>query len=357
MKYIFIVQGEGRGHMTQALSLADMLRRHGHTISRVIIGKSDRRVIPKFFLEKIGTPVLPLSSPNFVTDKQQKSVRPWKTIAQSLVKTPAYRKSLKKIDEVVENDDPDFIINFYEFLGGLYYFLKKPRAEMICIGHQYLLNHSSFEFPPNRSLDKMSMMIGNKITSLGASKLLALSFQEFGNEDDQNLKVVPPILRKEVTMSITSNEEHFLVYLLNPGYADEIHQFHADHPDQKLHVFWDQRNADDPMIIDKNLVFHQLNDESFLAYMASCKGYVTTAGFESVCEAMYLGKPVMMVPVAGHFEQACNAIDGIRAGAGISSDTFDISKLSDYLTNHKHDASSFRTWSDRAGEYIIRQMT
>lgn len=55
--------------------------------------------------------------------------------------------------------------------------------------------------------------------------------------------------------------------------------------------------------------------------MAGCKAFATTAGFESVCEALYLQKPVLMVPV--HIEQECNAFDATRAGAGIRSDRFD----------------------------------
>jgi len=29
MKFLFIVQGEGRGHLTQAITLEDMLQRNG----------------------------------------------------------------------------------------------------------------------------------------------------------------------------------------------------------------------------------------------------------------------------------------------------------------------------------------
>lgn len=53
--------------------------------------------------------------------------------------------------------------------------------------------------------------------------------------------------------------------------------------------------------------------------MSSCRAYATTAGFESVCEAMYLGKPLLMVPA--HIEQDCNAYDAARGGAGIISDS------------------------------------
>ena len=43
LRFLFIVQGEGRGHLTQALSLADMLRRHGHEVVEVLVGKSHGR--------------------------------------------------------------------------------------------------------------------------------------------------------------------------------------------------------------------------------------------------------------------------------------------------------------------------
>ena len=86
------------------------------------------------------------------------------------------------------------------------------------------------------------------------------------------------------------------------------------------------------------------------------KGYVSTAGFESVCEAMHLGKPVMMVPVEGQYEQACNALDGELAGAGIIGNSFNISPLLDYLPNHKAN-SQFRNWCDKSTAIILKEVT
>ncbi len=50
MRFLFTVQGgEGRGgHFTQALSLAAILRKHGHEVVAVLVGKSDSRQIPSF---------------------------------------------------------------------------------------------------------------------------------------------------------------------------------------------------------------------------------------------------------------------------------------------------------------------
>ena len=38
MRFLFTVQGEGRGHYTQALSLAAILRKQGHEVVAVLVG-------------------------------------------------------------------------------------------------------------------------------------------------------------------------------------------------------------------------------------------------------------------------------------------------------------------------------
>lgn len=357
MKYLFIIQGEGRGHMTQALSLAQTLRSANHEICRVVVGKNERRSIPTFFKDQIGAPIEWLDSPTFVTDKNQKSVKPFRTVVYSLLNSAKYSKSIEAIDSFVKADSPDVIINFYDFLGGLYNFIKRPKAKFICIAHQFLMAHPSFDFPNGRKLDKISLRIGNKIASLGADKILALSFQHFDDLPKKKLFVVPPLLREEIKSLKITSENHILAYMVNPGYADEVNDFHKRVPDQPLYCFWDMKDQPEKYKVDSTLTFHQLNDKKFIQKMASARGYVTTAGFESVCEAMYMGKPVLMVPVEGHYEQACNAIDAIKAGAGISSDRFEIDKLTEYLPDHKDVSSWFRPWADSASEAFIKHLT
>lgn len=356
MRYFFIVQGEGRGHMTQALSLAQLIQNAGHELTHVVVGKSKRRSLPSFFTEKINAPIHHLESPNFVTDKDQKSVKPFRTLVHSLLHSPTYKQSIDQIEELVELEKPDVIINFYDFLGGLYNFTKRPKAKFICLAHQYLIGHPEFTFPPKRKLEKLSLRIGNKITSLGADKILALSFQEFSDMPRKKIFVVPPLLRGEIKDLQPSSGDHFLVYMVNPGYGEEVKSFHSRYPDQPLVCFWDKNDAPDVDKVDGTLTFHQLNDQKFIQHMASSKGYVTTAGFESVCEAMYLGKPVLMIPVDGQYEQACNAVDAVRAGAGISADHFSIEKLYDYISDYKDVSGWFRKWADQSSTYFLKHL-
>ncbi|MFQ7039293.1 MAG: glycosyltransferase family protein [Barnesiella sp.] len=100
-----------------------------------------------------------------------------------------------------------------------------------------------------------------------------------------------------------------------------------------MEFFWDKKDVPDVLRISDGLNLHRINDQTFLSYMAGCKGYSTTAGFESVCEALYLQKPVMMVPV--HIEQICNAYDALKVGAGAVAGYFDLDVLLDTIPDYK----------------------
>ena len=71
-RFIFTVQGEGRGHLTQAISLTQIAREAGHEVVGYALGASEGRVIPSFFLNFIGeTPIIQFESPslNYGTGK------------------------------------------------------------------------------------------------------------------------------------------------------------------------------------------------------------------------------------------------------------------------------------------------
>lgn len=123
-----------------------------------------------------------------------------------------------------------------------------------------------------------------------------------------------------------------------------------------IHCFWDKPQNTEVYKYSRNLHFHRINGQKFLEMMQNCKGLVTTAGFESVCEAMYLGKPTMMIPVPKHYEQACNALDAKRAGAGISGTKFDLTTFLDYIPHHKNISSDFQTWHSRSAFVFLREI-
>lgn len=342
MKFLFIVQGEGRGHMTQAIALSKMLQNQGHELTGVILGKNKRRAIPEFFLREISVKIHLVESPNFVCDQNEKKVLIRKSIVQNLAKSPSFCKSLRKIHQVVKSDPPDIILNFYDLLGGIYMAIFQPRATYWVIGHQYLIDHPGFSFAPSKGLNKLLFKFNTRLTSLGASKKLALSFDFL--DSTKKVTVVPPLLREEVKKLFPYSGDFYLTYMVNSGYGEEVISFAKANPSLKIRAYWDKKDADETEYPLANLTFHHIHDTNFLKDMASCKGFVSTAGFESICEAFYLDKPVMLIPIAGQYEQACNALDAKRAGIGIPSENFDFGKFNREMDQLSGDSDSFRSW-------------
>ncbi|MBA4852343.1 glycosyltransferase family protein [Emticicia sp. BO119] len=356
MRFLLIVQGEGRGHLTQAIALTEILENNGHTVAGALIGTANGRDIPAFFHENFKSPVIPFSSPYLAYNQKTKALDVPKTICNTLLNLRAYRHSLRKIQFQTKKLKPDVIINFYDVLGGLHQFLFRPKIPMICIAHQYLLLHPNFHHPKNHWLDQQLVNTNTRITALGAAKKLALSFTPFDDDKNQKIFPIPPLLRSDLSRLSTSSHNYLLAYVTQHSLAEQIIKWHDTNPHTEVHCFWDNPDYDDTFHYSPNLHFHKINGRKFLEMMQNCRGLVTTAGFESVCEAMYLGKPVLMIPVPKHYEQACNAIDARRAGAGITANNFDLTAFIDYLPAHKDISHNFRAWHSRSNFIFMREI-
>ena len=355
--FLLCVQGEGRGHLSQALAVYELLESQGHQICAVIVGSTGSRELPDYFLQKIKAPLFRITSPNFVNDKNGKGIHLGKTILHCIKQLGAFRKSLATIRSVIQNYKPDAVINFYEVMAGLYFRLNHPALPLISIAHQYIYFHPEFIFPAGKWLDRFFLKTYTSLTTSRQATNLALSFYRL-DKASSKAKVLPPLLRKELFNTTIESGDHYLVYLVNKGYFEEVLNWHYDHPDQIIHCFTDMANtlkyqyAYNPEVLH----LHEPSDTLFLELMRTAKGLATTAGFESVCEAMYFGKPVLMVPIGGHFEQFCNSRDAVRAGAGVYAETFDINKLEAIATLSSSHHSWFKNWTDSSRTAIMLEI-
>jgi uncharacterized protein (TIGR00661 family) len=357
LRCLFIVQGEGRGHLTQAMSLRRILVEAGHRVEGVVVGNSQCRAVPSFFSDAFEAPVTFVDSPSFVPDSDDRSVRLWDTVFHELTRTPSFLDSLSSINAAVERHEPDVIVNFFEPLSGFYALRYGPTPPIVAVAHQYMFHHPTYKFPPGWRFQQWAAQAFASVTAWGATRRVALSFYPAPDRPNDGLVVLPPLLRKALFQQPTERTApFFLVYILNSGYAEEVIRWHEQNPDVRLHCFWDRPGAASVEHYDDTLTFHQLDDEKFLSLMARCRGVVSTAGFESIAEAMYLGKPVQVVPVEGHFEQLCNAFDTVRAQAGIRSTQFDISRLQDVLPRYSSNAPRFRRWVQQSRTRFVQEI-
>ena len=245
------------------------------------------------------------------------------------------------------------VINFYEIVLGFVYVLFPPRVPYICVGHQYLFLHPDYNFPKESKMELGMMKLFTRVTCIRAKQIFVLSIEKKDPVPQKRLTFIPPLLRDEVLQCTPTEGDYLQGYLLNAVYADDIIAYQRLHPEMRMHFFWDKKDFPEETVVNDHLSFHKLNDKLFIQFMAGCKGYATTAGFESVCEAMYLGKPVLMVPT--HVEQSCNAYEAVLAGAGIASDHFDLDALVNYIPNYQGN-EKFYSWAQQSEAIWLKEL-
>jgi uncharacterized protein (TIGR00661 family) len=311
--YVFIVEGEGRGHLTQCISLYQKLKSKGGNINAIIIGKNKNRQIPEFFYKKIGKEVeiIELETPSFSFDNENKGIDITKTVFFNLSKSKKWINSVLKIRKTIEKYNPDKIINFYNILGGIFNLFYNHK-NFYCIGHQYMIEHPEFKFPDDSKKRDINLFKSvNKLTSFNCKRKIALSFYKTYNYKD--IIISPPLIREEVLNLKTSNEEFILSYIVNSGYKNDLIKWKKRN-NEKLYIFGDKNDEIHGKEIEEDIFWNKIDDVQFLDKLSKCYYYISTSGFESICEALYLDKNLIAIPVENHFEQYCNSKDLEKIG-------------------------------------------
>jgi len=354
MKYLFIVQGEGRGHLTQAMTLESLLLQRGHEVLKILVGKSPSRKLPEFFIQGVHSPVEQFESMNFMPSLDKRKPNMVSTVLFNSFNLHRFYPSMQMIRNEIRLLNPDVVVNFYELLAGMTYFFHEISAPMVSIGHQYLFMHKDFGLPRHKYPGSMALDFFSKMTSIGSVKHLALSFREMPEDLEHGIVVVPPLLRQEVLGLEPVEGDYIHGYMLNQGFAKDVQEWHSQHKEIPLRFFWDNWDAEKIHKVDETLSYYLIDDHEFLRQMAGCRAYASTAGFESICEAMYLRKPILMVP--SHIEQEVNAFDATRFGAGVVCDTFDLSRLIDFSENEFMPEKNFIDWVKSASDRIVTEL-
>jgi uncharacterized protein (TIGR00661 family) len=224
---------------------------------------------------------------------------------------------------------------------------------VLAVAHQHLIQHPAHAMLPGRVAAQLGLNLFIRLVGAGSWKL-ALSFFPAADVPAKRLLVCPPLLRRQVFQLEPTPGDYLLVYVVNHGYAEEIRAWHQDHREVPVHCFYDRPGAPDTEEVEPNLTFHRVSGEKYLRLMAGCRAVACTAGFESVCEAAWFGKPILVVPVANHSEQEVNADEAARLPFGAQAASFDLGRLL-AIPTPVHNAAE-REWIGQAEPMLLRAL-
>lgn len=340
-----IIQGEGRGHFSQALTAMSIMKKSDIEVARVYIGKSFFRKTPSYFYQSLDVPQVSFFSPNFLPSPDKKGIQVFFSLFLNLILAPVYLVEITRIGWLMISDKSSLLLNFYDPIGGLACKYWKNRAKKIVLSHHFYLSHPDFFHPHGFGSSYSWLMWMNRIMSKTADKHLALSFRpgkSFGK-----LELIPPLIGERIKKKECHPGERDLCYFLNPGFDEEIIEYYRHRPLLKADIFTD---TDIGKEIPDNVKIYPTSRENFLDAMTQCKRIICTAGFDTVAEAFYLGIPVFLIPSSNHYEQYCNALDASRTGMAFQLESLtDLDELQfEPLKN-----TTYRNWADKAEEIFL----
>lgn len=276
MKILYAIQGTGNGHISRARDIIPILQRKGD-LDLLISGTQADVSLPYEVKYK-------LSGLSFIFGKKG-GVDLYKTFMQA--------KSKRFIREIrsVPVHEYDLILNDFEPVSAWACRLRKKS----CIG----LSHQAAVMSPSAPQPLHSDPVGRLVLQTYAPTAAAYGFHF--EAYDQTIST--PVIRQQIRRLTPTDQGHYTVYL--PSYDDEhligmLGQLNG--------IRWQVFSKHNPRpLVRGNVSIQPVNNEAFVASMASCTGILCGAGFETPAEALFLQKKLLVVPMKSQYEQHCNA--------------------------------------------------
>jgi uncharacterized protein (TIGR00661 family) len=346
-KCVFIVQGEGRGHMSQAIALKEHLDGAGFSLEAVFVGKKHTQVLPDYFVHCFGNKIRPFHSPYFLNTPNRKGIYVGRTLLFNLIRSPAYLREVARIRRTILSLKPEVVVNFYDVVGALALRKLNPAIKRIGIGHHFYLHYKNY-FGLQRGLDRQLLAWHTRIIMRSCDRVLALSYRE--ERGNSKIEIVPPLIRKAYRELTYQHGSRYLVYFLKEGYIYDLIRLAREDPEFLADVFTEVLPG---IELPAGIRIFPKKGAEFREKMASCKGLIESAGFDTIAEAAYHGIPQAVIPVRNHFEQRCNSLDVEASGIGVKLDQL----VPGLQQNMKRvDPAAYRKWADRSGELFLKNL-
>lgn len=301
----YALSGQGRGHTSRAMAITAALRERGHTVTFCGGGTAQR------ILEAEGENVIPVPALRQIMEANR--IQYGKTIrcnSKILIQMPAV---LDRLTATFEALQPDLLITDFEAFSARA--AERIDLPILSFNHQQVVTEMDYDLPMNYwPAAALASAAIRWIAPSHPEHVLLTSFFFAPLTHPERTTLVPPIIRPAVQARTPSHGDHVLVYFNHP---DGIHHvLDTLRAVDAAFIVYCSDPADEMACDDDHITVKPPSLDGFLDDLAACRGVICTAGFTLISEALYLGKPLLVAPNHGIFEQTLNALFLQREGLG-----------------------------------------
>lgn len=304
MKILYGIQGTGHGHISRAREILPLLSEKAE-VDVIISGYNCHMKLD-------GTDVIQKRGLSLAYDSRG---------SVSYVKTALQLKPITFIQDVqsINPENYDLVISDYEPVTA--WASLNSKTPGIALSHQASFLSKKSPRPQKKSF--LAEQLLRKFAPCNQS--IGFHFKRY------DTFILPPIIRRDVLNIEPTQGDHITVYLPAFDHQLLIPIFHQL-PEKEWHLFSPSCNE---YFRDKNVIVNPVGNQPFLKCMKTGLGVITSAGFETCAETMFLGKKLLTIPIKNQYEQLCNAASLKKMGIHVihEIDSTFRDRIADWLQN------------------------
>jgi len=316
-RIIYGVAGEGFGHSSRSHLIGQRLIEGGHNV--MFVGSQKSLVYLKQYFGPRVKEIFGLSFAyeNGRIDKSE-------TLKRNLLNLPEGNKQNDELfKKYFEPFRPELVISDFEPFSA--WWAWRNRVPFISIDHEHMLTLCKLEHPAKSWFSRITASVVTECHYVGAVAYIIINFFRSDLRIDSAVLSLP-IIRPIVRELAASEGEHILVYSTIGKGEKQLQKVLGKFGDEKFCVYGFEKKSE-----YENCVFKKRSTEGFLNDLASARGVVASAGFSLLSECLHLKKKMLLLPVAGQYEQIINAHYIEKLGLGVSAEKLDEKVLARFI--------------------------
>jgi uncharacterized protein (TIGR00661 family) len=317
VRVLYGVNGEGMGHATRSEVVIDALMER-HDVRVVTSGAALRHLSQR--LPRVEE----VFGYTFAMGEGQ--IRRWQTVVLNV--RHARRElpdTLRHWISMVDEWKPAVVISDFEPLSGMY--ARWTRTPLVAVDNINMIDRCRHN-AEIIGAEREDYLIARAVTRSmvpGAGEYIVTTFFR-PPLARRRTTLVPPIVRPEIARATSMYGDHLLVYS-----SGEKRLIEALRASGAPCIVYGMRGGPEGPTVDGNLEFRPPSNRGFVEALRTARGVIAGGGFSLLSEAVYLGKPVLSIPLRGQFEQLMNARYLARLGYGLCAPRVTKATLGEFL--------------------------